>query len=128
MYLCDMVTYIIESSGYIKIGKAEDLKRRLCDYDLHNPCYKVIFVIDGDCEKYLHKVFSSKRVRSEWFSLSDSDINWIKSNEKDLIDKENSNRNAEGIYTGEQNEFFDNRSRSEYLRNTAKEKRRLEKQ
>ncbi len=76
-----MYTYIIESQGYYKIGKAKDVDRRLKDYNTHNPVFKLIIVIGSDCEKYLHLRFATKRFKYEWFKLLQEDIKWIRDNQ-----------------------------------------------
>ena len=75
-----IITYIIESQGYYKIGRTDDMERRITEYNTHNPKYEVIHIISMDCESFLHKHFESKRVRFEWFDLLNEDIDWIKSN------------------------------------------------
>lgn len=69
-----MTTYIIESQGVYKIGKTTNIQKRLDGYDTHNPGYELIHTYSADCEAYLHSMFSSKRIRKEWFSLDSIDI------------------------------------------------------
>lgn len=81
-----MYTYIIESQGYHKIGKAVDVLKRINGYKTHNPVFKIILILGFDCERYLHRKFLNKRFRGEWFTLNDIDIAWIESS-KDVIEK-----------------------------------------
>ncbi len=41
----------------------------------------------NQAEKWLHKIFESKRINGEWFTLTDEDVSWIKS--FDRIDMDN---------------------------------------
>lgn len=73
--------YVIKSStGLFKIGHANDVWRR---FDQHRHDYPgetldMVSVIEADnryeCEKFLHKRFSAKRVRGEWFDLAPDDV------------------------------------------------------
>jgi len=74
-----MYTYIIESQGLYKIGRAIDLEKRLRGYKTHNPSFKVVKVIDGDYEKELHHAFKKRRSHLEWYKL---DLNTIENIEK----------------------------------------------
>lgn len=67
-------TYIIESQGYYKIGKAIDIDKRMKSYDTHNPMYKLVKVYEGNHEKMLHKKYKNKHSHLEWFNLTISDI------------------------------------------------------
>lgn len=68
-----MITYIIKSGEYFKIGKTVNLAKRLKQYDTHNPDYQMVIGIDGDCEEYLHKLFELYHYKLEWFKLP---LNW----------------------------------------------------
>lgn len=80
--------YVYFLSGwdnYTKIGKTNDIKSRVSAHSCSNPNSKLLFSIydaDGSTEGRLHKHFKDKRVKLEWFDLTDSDIEWIKSNFK----------------------------------------------
>ena len=73
--------YIIESQGYHKIGKTRDPRYRTKQYTTENPPsieMSLIYTFDvtscEEVEKYLHKRFSNKRVRGEWFKLTQEDL------------------------------------------------------
>jgi len=75
-----MNVYFIQSgnNGPIKIGMAENVDRRLSELQEGNP-YKLNIISVMDCysvshadetEKRIHKLFSKKRIRGEWFKAS----------------------------------------------------------
>lgn len=69
---------------YTKIGRSTNVKNRVISHACSNPNTELLFCIESDglTEGRLHKHFKDKRVKLEWFDLSDSDIEWIKSNFK----------------------------------------------
>lgn len=69
-----MYTYIIESQGYHKIGRAENILTRMKSYDTHNPLYQIIKVYHGDYEEWLHVMFRNKHTHLEWYKLDQNDI------------------------------------------------------
>jgi hypothetical protein len=71
--------YLIECSGYYKIGIASDVERRLAELQTGNPadltidtCYEFSNV--QAVETVLHQKYSAKRRRGEWFELTLTDI------------------------------------------------------
>jgi prophage antirepressor-like protein len=74
-------TYLMRDTlrGFCKIGKSKNPKIRESTLQAELPTVELLHVIDKDIEAYLHKKFASKRLRGEWFDLSQSDINYIKS-------------------------------------------------
>lgn len=75
--------YLIESTWVYKIGKTKNISSRIKKYITENP--NKITLIHAyhtkNCTKEeirLHEKFQEKRVRWEWFHLSDTDINYIK--------------------------------------------------
>jgi len=75
-----MITYVLKSGNYYKIGRTNDLKRRIKQYETHNPIIELICSIDCDCEYYLHYRFKDKVIKNEWFLLTDEDITFILTN------------------------------------------------
>lgn len=73
-------TYVVKDvkSGYYKIGKSSDVKRRVKAMSASNPNLKIVCVINKDIENSLHKKFKDKKIYSEWFALNMRDINYIK--------------------------------------------------
>lgn len=69
-----MYTYIIESQGLYKIGRAKNVEKRINQYRTHNPLFKVVKVINGDYERLLHKIFWDKRSHLEWYNLTQEEI------------------------------------------------------
>ena len=72
--------YLIQAdTGAIKIGLAKDIKKRFKSLFTSSPCeLKLVYSKRvEDCrllEKKLHDEFSDKRIKLEWFSLSDIDV------------------------------------------------------
>jgi hypothetical protein len=72
--------YLIQASnGQVKIGWARDLAVRLMKLQVANPlelrCLGYTERVNApDLEKELHRRFKAKRLRGEWFSLSQEDI------------------------------------------------------
>ena len=70
--------YIVKMGEYYKVGKTLDMTCRMGEYTLLpiEPeivfCKKVEDYTQG--ERTLHEQYAEKRVRGEWFKLSDSDI------------------------------------------------------
>ena len=68
-----MFTYIIQGDPGtpVKIGRTEDVDRRLADLQTANPMtLRVLFIHDGDCEAELHRLFAEDRIQGEWFHFS----------------------------------------------------------
>lgn len=76
-----MYTYVLKAGDYFKIGKSSNVDKRLYDIQVSNP-FKVIkvIVIDGDYESELHGLYHGKNIRGEWYELSHSDVENIKTN------------------------------------------------
>lgn len=74
--------YLLEdSSGYIKIGCSQDIKKRIENIQSNNPTIKVLKLIETNditgLESKLHKAFANKRIKGEWFLLTEDDIKQI---------------------------------------------------
>jgi hypothetical protein len=78
---CLPKTYLMRETqrGYYKIGKAMNPKIRESTLQAELPTIELLHIIERDIEAYLHKKFAAKRLRGEWFNLSKSDVNYIKS-------------------------------------------------
>lgn len=76
--------YLIESNWLYKIGKTKNVSSRIKKYITENP-NEITLIHSYHAENYtdeearLHEKFQSKRIRWEWFQLSEIDINYIKS-------------------------------------------------
>lgn len=81
--------------GYYKIGKTTNLGMRLKTYDTHNPIWNLVYTVNCDCEQYLLDKYSDKRLKFDWFSLNQDDVDWIKKNTETLT------QNRKGIYISE---------------------------
>ena len=60
------------ASGLVKIGKSKDIHTRM--QILGTKKVQLIAYADKDIEGYLHRVYQSKRVKGEWFKLSDAEV------------------------------------------------------
>lgn len=69
-------TYIFKdkATGFYKIGKSNDVKRRFRELSTANINLVLVEVIPEDKEKFLHKLFHSKNVLREWFCLTEDDL------------------------------------------------------
>lgn len=71
----EIVTYIAtDSSGYYKIGKTTDLKKRILSFCGTNPTFKIVATVNMDIESVLHNKFINQRVKGEWFKLLMEDV------------------------------------------------------
>jgi excisionase family DNA binding protein len=74
--------YIYGGNGVYKIGKANDVQKRL--RSITQPPFRcsLIHVLPSDdpskLERAIHVYFRHKRVNGEWFNLSDDDIIYLK--------------------------------------------------
>lgn len=69
----------VELTGLYKIGKSKSLNSRLYDFGVKLPFeFHIVHLIPCDdvdwLECDLHQKYSHKRLRGEWFNLSDEDI------------------------------------------------------
>jgi hypothetical protein len=76
--------YVIQAGPYYKIGVSRKVSRRIRQLSTLPPFdLELVCTIKTDdmfaLERTLHEKFSSKRINGEWFSLSDSDVQFIKS-------------------------------------------------
>lgn len=74
------IVYVVrEEYGTVKIGKTISLLRRFATIDTQIP-YKIELLLSIETndihslEAHLHQRFASKRVKGEWFRLTDQDI------------------------------------------------------
>ena len=72
--------YIIKTSKKLyKIGKSQDLQKRIAGYHTHLPIvFRVVrqYLVSNmdELEESLHIVFQHKRVKGEWFELNEDDL------------------------------------------------------
>ena len=79
------VVYVIqiENTQRYKIGVTYDVRKRLSILQTGN-AFELSIVYElktknaRETESHLHRRFASKRIRGEWFELSDADIEYIK--------------------------------------------------
>jgi hypothetical protein len=74
----------VETHGYYKIGKTQDIQRRINGISTNVPFtvkLNHVFVSQQAiiAERTLHRFFASKRIKLEWFSLESHDVDLIKS-------------------------------------------------
>lgn len=80
---CGYVYLIQSASGQCKIGLSKNVEKRFKALSHSSPVklelIHSIYTEDmTDTESMLHELFSSKRVKGEWFELSPDDIEYIK--------------------------------------------------
>lgn len=72
--------YVAKCGKYHKIGYSKTPERRVESLQTGNPEPVVLVgTIEGtkDTELQLHQQFHAKRVRGEWFELTDEDVQWL---------------------------------------------------
>ena len=85
--------YLIRSNtGHYKIGRTTNLDLRIKSYSREYPIKtKVIHSFKCDdyvnIDSYLLRKFQNKQLQGEWFDLSDSDIEWIKNLDGDIVNE-----------------------------------------
>lgn len=68
-------TYIMQDiSKLFKIGRSTNIENRLSSFITGNPTIHLIAVSNEDIETELHQKLFSKRIKGEWFKLTESDI------------------------------------------------------
>lgn len=70
-------------SGEYKIGRSNDVGRRMQDFSTSSPhafllIHKIVADDMVEAEKLLHKKFLEKSVKGEWFDLSSADVEYIR--------------------------------------------------
>ena len=75
--------YLIKCQDFYKIGITNDIEDRLAQLSTGNPFdLEIIVAFEFEnasfIEKSLHQKFSEQKVKNEWFSLSEKDIQEIK--------------------------------------------------
>lgn len=80
-------TYLMidEKTRFYKIGRSENPKYRERTLQSEKPSIRMLFAMNVDVEKILHEKYSEKRIRGEWFCLSEDDIKDIKTEYHDKI-------------------------------------------
>lgn len=73
----DFQTYLVKdyNNGLVKIGKSKDIHTRL--QVLGNKDKQLIAYVRKDIETVLHREYKGKRIKGEWFNLTDTEINKI---------------------------------------------------
>lgn len=72
-----MYTYLMFDGKRFKIGKTNNIKKRLSILKTASPDIKVIDFCNTDIEKQLHLIFKHKRYKQEWFDLNYEDLKGI---------------------------------------------------
>lgn len=72
-------TYIMVdfNTGFYKIGKSVNPCIREKTLQSEKPTIEILLSVNDDLELYLHRKYSGKRIRGEWFSLNENDISYI---------------------------------------------------
>lgn len=61
-------------TNYVKIGFSINPEKREKTLQSEKPSIKMIHIFKENHERTLHGLFSDKRVRGEWFNLTEKDI------------------------------------------------------
>ena len=71
---------IDHNTGYYKIGRSADPKKRERTLQSEKPTIEMLFCFKSDEKEeiHLHLLFKDKRVRGEWFDLTVKDLGKIK--------------------------------------------------
>lgn len=69
-------TYLMfdENTKLVKIGRTNNPKLRETTFKNSNPFIKCIYICNNDVEIMLHRKFKNKKIKGEWFKLSDDEI------------------------------------------------------
>ena len=75
--------YLMKSGDHYKIGKSEDIERRVKEVRTQMPeSLVLVHTIKTDdtsgIEQYWHKRFQNQRLNGEWFKLSRADVSAFK--------------------------------------------------
>lgn len=69
-------TYIAKCQNLYKIGKTNNVQKRLKTFQIGNPFIEIVRIIDGGhYEARLHKIYKHKRVSGEWFNITENEVN-----------------------------------------------------
>jgi len=68
---------MIDGRGMVKIGRSNMPLKRERTLQSQEPETKLIHIFPDDIEKELHEKYKDKRVRGEWFELSDNEVQQI---------------------------------------------------
>ena len=74
--------YVIKCNEFYKIGKANNVEKRLKSLQTANPYTLDVIIVKKaknsyTMETFFHNLFSDKRIHGEWFKLEDSDLSFI---------------------------------------------------
>ncbi len=76
------VYLVVGADCNYKIGKADDVDKRLSSHKSSNPSISLEWKIRvrnyHGCEMALHRYFDGKRIVGEWFALTEDDVGWLK--------------------------------------------------
>lgn len=72
-------TYLMYDSNtnFTKIGKSKNPQQRERTLQAEKPTISLFAISEKDVEKELHQKYASRRIRGEWFDLSEDEINAI---------------------------------------------------
>ncbi len=66
-----------KNTGLTKIGKSCNPVSRERTLQSEKPTISLLAISENDIENFLHEQYANKRVRGEWFALTDKDISNI---------------------------------------------------
>lgn len=77
------IYFIRDDKGRVKIGKTKRMKERMGEYTKLPFEPELLYVLESNdyhaAETLIHEYYQEKRIRGEWFALTEKDIAFIKS-------------------------------------------------
>lgn len=72
-------TYLMKdkNTGLVKIGSSSDISVRIQTLSCGNPYLSVLAVLDKNIEKELHLKFADKKIKGEFYNLTNEDVSHI---------------------------------------------------
>lgn len=72
-------TYLMKdkNTGLVKIGSSSDISVRIQTLSCGNPYLSILAVLDKNIEKELHLKFADKKIKGEFYNLTNEDVSHI---------------------------------------------------
>ena len=66
-----------KNTGLVKIGSSSDISVRIQTLSCGNPYLSILAVLDKNIEKELHLKFADKKIKGEFYNLTNEDVSHI---------------------------------------------------